>query len=50
MEREEALNLCERGRKEKEFALLGRAQCGGCVKYSKGDPQKMCMYNEETDK
>lgn len=36
-----ALQLCEEIRKEKSSKLF--TQCWGCVKFSKGDPSKMCL-------
>jgi hypothetical protein len=34
-----ALEICERVRSRIPFS-----QCWGCVKFSKGDPRKMCFY------
>lgn len=42
---EVALQLCEETRKEKGVKLF--SQCWGCVKFSKGDPSKMCFNNPE---
>lgn len=38
--REVALQLCTEIRREKEHKWFG--QCWGCVKFSKGDFEKMC--------
>jgi hypothetical protein len=36
-----ALKLCAEARQEKGVKVL--SQCWGCVKFSKGDPVKMCF-------
>ncbi|MGA1873187.1 MAG: hypothetical protein ACMUHY_05900 [Thermoplasmatota archaeon] len=35
--------LCRRYREKHKLRLF--SQCWGCVKFSKGDPKKMCFYN-----
>ena len=43
--KEEALRLCAEIREEnrhKRFSFAAM-QCWGCVKFSKGDPAKMCL-------
>jgi len=37
-----ALQICEEIRKVMSRRLF--TQCGGCVKASKGNPQKLCFY------
>jgi len=41
-----ALQLCSEIRAEKKVKLF--TQCWGCVKFSKGDPAKMC-FSSRTD-
>jgi recombinational DNA repair protein RecR len=41
-----ALQLCSEIRNEKKIKLF--TQCWGCVKFSKGDPAKMC-FSSQTD-
>ncbi len=40
---EEAARLCKQHRTEHGIRLF--SQCWGCVKYSKEDPTKMCLYH-----
>jgi len=40
---EEAARLCKQYRNEHGVRLF--SQCWGCVKYSKEDPTKMCLYH-----
>jgi uncharacterized protein (DUF779 family) len=44
--KEEAMKLCSEIRNEKGVKLF--SQCWGCLKFSKGDPAKMC-YNGKPD-
>jgi hypothetical protein len=47
--RETAIKLCEEIRAENEnkgFSFQ-RLQCWGCLKYAKGDVEKMCLANEK---
>jgi hypothetical protein len=39
-----ALQLCSEIRNEKKVKLF--TQCWGCVKFSKGDPAKMCFSSQ----
>ncbi len=47
--RETAERLCTEIRAENQRRRLSPAamQCWGCVKFSKGDPAKMCFSNKE---
>ena len=45
---EEAVELCERFRSKKKVRLF--SQCWGCMKYSKGDPEKMCFYDPPSNR
>jgi hypothetical protein len=38
-----ALKLCEEIRKGKNVRIF--SQCWGCMKYSKGNPARMCFYD-----
>ena len=38
-----ATKLCSDYRTEKGVKMF--SQCWGCVRFSKGDPTKMCFYN-----
>ena len=42
---EEALKLCEEVRRvnRNNWLSAGRWQCWGCVKFTKGNPEKMCL-------
>ncbi|MGA1866331.1 MAG: hypothetical protein ACMUFK_02555 [Thermoplasmatota archaeon] len=40
---EKGLELCMRYRQRHKVRLF--SQCWGCVKFSKGDPKKMCFYD-----
>ena len=42
--RDEAAKLCSEIRSEKGVRLF--SQCWGCMRFSKGDPQKMCYSNK----
>lgn len=42
-----AAELCKAYRDKHGAHLF--TQCWGCVKYSKGDPEKMCFYNPPTN-
>jgi uncharacterized protein (DUF779 family) len=44
--KEEAMKLCSEIRNEKGVKLF--SQCWGCLKFSKGDPAKMC-YSSKPD-
>lgn len=43
--KEEALHLCAETREEhrRKPYTFGALMCWGCVKFSKGDPAKMCI-------
>ena len=47
--RDIAWQLCNRIREENrgKWYSLGWWQCWGCVTFSKGDPEKMCLSNKE---
>jgi len=45
--RETAERLCAEIRAEKDKNLAARMQCWGCMKYSKGDPAKMCLASKD---
>jgi hypothetical protein len=40
---EDAYSYCKKYREEKKVRMF--SQCWGCVKFSKGDPKKMCFYD-----
>ncbi len=40
---ETAVKICEDIRGKKKVWLF--SQCWGCVKYSKGQPERMCFYD-----
>lgn len=40
---ETAERLCEEFRRERKIRLF--SQCWGCLKYSDGEPSKMCFYH-----
>lgn len=40
---EDAYNYCKKHREKKKVRLF--SQCWGCVKFSDGDPKKMCFYD-----
>jgi hypothetical protein len=42
--KDRALELCEEIRKEKSGRPF--TQCWGCVKFSKGNPDKMCLSSK----
>ncbi len=46
--RETALKLCGEIRTEnrRKWLSMGRLQCWGCYKFTRGDPEKMCLSNE----
>ncbi len=37
-----ALNFCKSYREEHKVRVF--SQCWGCLRFSKGEPQKMCFY------
>ena len=47
--REVALQLCAEIREENrgKWYSFARLQCWGCMTYGKGDPEKMCLFNQE---
>jgi len=47
--REVALQLCAEIRQENrgKWYSFARLQCWGCMTYVKGDPDKMCLINQE---
>lgn len=47
--REQALRLCEQIRKEngQKVLSLGRLQCWGCYKWSRGEVEKLCLASKE---
>jgi hypothetical protein len=44
--KDEAMKLCSEIRKEKGIKLF--SQCWGCMRFSKGDSEKMC-FNSKPD-
>lgn len=46
--RETALQLCAQIREENRGKLFSaaRMQCWGCIRFSKGDPEKMCLSSK----
>ena len=47
--REVALQLCAEIRQENrgKWYSFVRLQCWGCMAYAEGDPDKMCLINQE---
>ena len=47
--RDEAVQLCEAIRVDNrgKWYSLARLQCWGCLKFSKSDPEKMCLRSQE---
>ena len=43
-----AIKLCEQIRSEKKVRLF--SQCWGCLKFSKGDLDKMCFANDPNNR
>ena len=41
---ERAFEFCKRYREEHMVRMF--SQCWGCVRFSKGDPEKMCFYKQ----
>jgi hypothetical protein len=43
-----ALQICAQIQEESRGKLLSlaRIQCWGCIKFSKGDPEKMCLTSK----
>ena len=39
---EEAIELCRKYREKQKVRVF--SQCWGCVRFSKGNPEKMCFY------